>query len=387
MSRLSSREWASIIKQICLNRTNLFYIFAFHITSEFSMKLITTILIFVAVTLFYNEGYSTVYYACGTGISWNGSTSFVYTASDCSGTAVNPNTLTVADELVIQAGAVIIVTGNQTLDAIKLTVIGTLFMKSGGTPGKLTMPDNSATLVLEVGSMLGCSSNGVTSTTCSPANSTQVIIGSGGSKWTYKGSDLDDVNASPKPSTLDNTGGPLPIELIYFSGKTVHKTVELKWATASEENFDYFSIERSFDGKKFIEIAQVKGNGSSYQRLDYSYTDNFPGVGVSYYRLYSIDFDGYTEVFDYVIVNVEGINHDATVFPIPATSGVVNIQINFDLKENAQVLFYNSMGHVDLSLSITDWLSPVDVSSLRTGNYIVNIITKEGVFSKRILVR
>ena len=237
------------------------------------MKLAKAILVFFIAVIFYNEGYSTVYYACGTGIAWDGSTSFVYTASDCSGTAVNPDVLTSADELVIQAGAVIMVTGNQELKAIKLTVYGTLFMKLGGTPGKLTLPENTATVVLEVGSTLGCSSDGTNAVTCSPANSTQIIIGKAPTEYMYKGSDIDDVNAFPKPTIMDNVGTPLPIELIYFAAKVTGKKVDLLWATASEENFNYFSLERSFDGKKFIEIAQITGNGSSFQRIDYSYTD------------------------------------------------------------------------------------------------------------------
>jgi hypothetical protein len=278
------------------------------------------------------------------------------------------------------------VTGRQSIDVIKLTVYGTLFMKAGGPPGKLTMPNSTATLVLEVGSTLGCSSDGVNATACS-ASSQQIIIGPPSDKYTYKGSDLDDLNALPKPTILDNLGTPLPIELIYFDARVVNKKVELNWATASEENFDYFSLGRSFDGKKFIEITQVKGNGSSYQRLDYSFTDNFPGIGISYYRLRSIDFDGYTEIFDYIIVNVEGVNLDATVFPNPVMSDVVNIQLNFDLKEDAQVLFYNSLGLLDLNISITSWLSPLDISSLQPGSYIIKIITQQGVFTKRILVR
>ena len=179
----------------------------------------------------------------------------------------------------------------------------------------------------------------------------------------------------------------LPIELIYFNAKVINKKVDLSWATASEENFDYFSIERSSDGKDFKEIAQVTGNGNSYQRIDYTYTDNFPAIGISYYRLRSIDFDGYTEIFDYALVNVEGVKSKAEVFPNPVTSGVLNVQLNFNLEEEAKVLLYNNVGLVELELAIDSWLNPLDVSSLTSGSYLIKIITKQGVFVKRILIK
>ncbi|MDZ7645815.1 MAG: hypothetical protein U5K54_00810 [Cytophagales bacterium] len=37
----------------------------------------------------------------------------------------------------------------------------------------------------------------------------------------------------------------------------------MNWSTATELNFDYFSIERSEDGLIFSEIAQVKGHGTT----------------------------------------------------------------------------------------------------------------------------
>ena len=179
----------------------------------------------------------------------------------------------------------------------------------------------------------------------------------------------------------------LPIELIYFTAAVRGNMVRLEWATAMEENFDYFSIERSLDGKNFVEIAQVPGNGSSYQRIDYSYTDGFPSIGFSYYRLRSIDYDGYNEIFDYAIVNVEDAKYEANVFPNPVTEGKVNIQVNFDLETTAQVLVYNNMGLVKLSFTLENWLSPHDLSGLPPGNYLIKIITQNGVFVKRILIK
>jgi hypothetical protein len=167
-------------------------------------------LIFIALILLASEGFSTVYYYCGTGTTWDVTASaFLYTASNCTGTPVNPNTLTSADEMVIQAGADIVVVGSVTFNGIKITVFGTLFINKPASAGKLTLSENTATLNLEVGSNLACW-NGTAEELCD-ASSSQIIIGTGGNKFVYKGSDIDDLDDLPKPSYLDAFGGSLPL--------------------------------------------------------------------------------------------------------------------------------------------------------------------------------
>lgn len=94
-------------------------------------------------------------------------------------------------------------------------------------------------------------------------------------------------------------GSTLPIELIYFNAKINLDLVDLKWATASELNNDYFTIERSPDGKTFTEILRQHGAGNSTSTINYSAVDQNPFKGISYYRLKQTDFDGkntYSEV-------------------------------------------------------------------------------------------
>ena len=94
-------------------------------------------------------------------------------------------------------------------------------------------------------------------------------------------------------------GGGLPIELIYFNAKYITNRVELSWATASELNNDYFTIERSTDGIIFEPVLSKKGAGNSTITLKYTDVDANPLEGVSYYRLKQTDYDNhftYSEV-------------------------------------------------------------------------------------------
>jgi hypothetical protein len=92
--------------------------------------------------------------------------------------------------------------------------------------------------------------------------------------------------------SVAQTNTPLPIELLFFRGVNEGDHNVLRWATASEEGNDYFTIERSTDGVNFVELGRVDGAGNSTQLLNYLFVDNYPAIGENYYRLKQTDFNG-----------------------------------------------------------------------------------------------
>jgi hypothetical protein len=84
----------------------------------------------------------------------------------------------------------------------------------------------------------------------------------------------------------------LPIELLYFYGKSHIYYNELRWATASENNNDYFTIEKTRDGTYFYNVAVIKGAGNSVSKLEYQYIDRDIEDGINYYVLRQTDYDG-----------------------------------------------------------------------------------------------
>jgi hypothetical protein len=93
----------------------------------------------------------------------------------------------------------------------------------------------------------------------------------------------------------------VPIELLKFSGKVQNKSALLTWTTLTEQNNNYFIVERSGDGINYSPISDnINGAGSSISTHDYSFTDTNPLPGVNYYRLQQVDFNG-TTVYSYAI--------------------------------------------------------------------------------------
>ncbi|RNI27514.1 T9SS C-terminal target domain-containing protein [Rufibacter immobilis] len=101
-------------------------------------------------------------------------------------------------------------------------------------------------------------------------------------------------NSASKHVIITECGNanPLPVELTSFNGNFANNAVKLTWSTASEKNNDYFTIERSTNGHEFTQIGQVKGNGNSQVALSYTFLDQQPVAGTTYYRLKQVDFDG-----------------------------------------------------------------------------------------------
>jgi hypothetical protein len=88
----------------------------------------------------------------------------------------------------------------------------------------------------------------------------------------------------------------VPVQLIYFRGKSEADRVRLNWATATEINSSHFNVERSTDLKDFTTIGKITSAGDSRQRIEYNFLDEAPLPGVNYYRLKQVDKDGTSEL-------------------------------------------------------------------------------------------
>jgi hypothetical protein len=175
----------------------------------------------------------------------------------------------------------------------------------------------------------------------------------------------------------------LPIELLNFSAKPKMSTVELKWSTASETDNDFFTLERSKNGKDWVEIGTVEGAGTSNAQLDYSFEDESPLNGKSYYRLKQTDFNGDFEYSKVEHVTFEGLADNVQLFPNP-TSGELNMVFE---KVGSGWSIMNLLGQ-DLSQEIVILLEnpyevKLDVSNLADGFYFIKTDTQLIKFQKR----
>ena len=96
----------------------------------------------------------------------------------------------------------------------------------------------------------------------------------------------------------------LPITLLSFSAEAREGSVLCNWVTAAEINNDYFTIERSKDGNYWEKVGTIYGAGDSHTELSYSFTDERPYLGISYYRLRQTDYNGTSTISEPLAVEI-----------------------------------------------------------------------------------
>ncbi len=176
----------------------------------------------------------------------------------------------------------------------------------------------------------------------------------------------------------------LPALILSFSGLTSQNDIVLSWTMENQTNNNYFVIERSGNGSSFDSIDVVMGLNNTHE-TDYSYTDMYALNGDNYYRLRQVDKDGnikYSKVLSFISSNT---NTTAVtkmqVYPNPA-GAVVNYTLNSAVSDQVTVQVYNLAGVVIMSrqqqLSAGPNQHSLAISTLKSGNYFLKIIDKEG---------
>jgi len=159
-----------------------------------------------------------------------------------------------------------------------------------------------------------------------------------GSSWDAPQAGQTSTATSARLNTAVNTFSPwtlagnntiLPVSLLTFVAKPQSRYVQLDWTTATETNNDYFTVERTTDTQHFIEVARVRGNGTSMVKHNYTADDVAPVTGRAYYRIKQTDFDGKVTYSDLRSVEYSGGSEDASVsvYPNPATDHYVVVEL------------------------------------------------------------
>lgn len=176
---------------------------------------------------------------------------------------------------------------------------------------------------------------------------------------------------------------PLPIELISFTAELIQNEVLLQWATASEKNNHYFTIQRSQSAESWHDIKRIDGAGDSQIRLDYEIVDTMPLQGVSYYRLKQTDFDGAFTYSPVKRVQLDGEVYQLKAFPNP-TKDKFTITTGFEL-DKSNVKLVDLLGkEMPIVLRAEGVFYEVKPQSLVPGVYILHV--KKGFWAQSIKV-
>jgi hypothetical protein len=192
--------------------------------------------------------------------------------------------------------------------------------------------------------------------------------------------------ASTTASLLTN---PLPIELINFNGECNGNNILLKWTTASENNNDHFTIEKSRDGTNYTEAGIIKGSNNSSSATKYSFMDYNSFYGVSYYRLKQTDLNGETETFQTIPVE-NCITENTIINTFNSNDGNIIIDINSNESNDYTLLLIDGMGNfiIQKNIRIEKGNSnyKIDTSTFASGIYFIKIGNSEKAITNKIFI-
>ncbi len=188
---------------------------------------------------------------------------------------------------------------------------------------------------------------------------------------------------------------PFPVVLLSFEAFPEETFVLLQWVTESEQNSDYFTIEKTRDGQLFLPVVNVPAAGQSDEMRPYEAIDPNPYEGQSFYRLKAVDFDGafmYSHLVEVMYSN--DVRWDFSLFPNPSSGQMINLDLQamsegdlvqievLDMKgrylfRKSQVIDRDGIFHTQLDLG----------SRLAEGSYLVRVINgNQGQQAKILLV-
>ncbi|NJO00962.1 MAG: T9SS type A sorting domain-containing protein [Bacteroidia bacterium] len=181
---------------------------------------------------------------------------------------------------------------------------------------------------------------------------------------------------------VSGLAAPLPIELQSFQAVPKEAQVHIWWVTATEQNSDYFEIERSADLRNIELIHQTPAFGNSPTPRHYSFSDERPLAGVSYYRLKSVDRDQIIQYSSWVSVQ-RYESQGFALYPNPS-QGALYVVPQAKIATKMHIQLMNGQG-----ILLKEWQANastiLNLENYPPGIYLLRIINQGEVFEKKIV--
>jgi hypothetical protein len=168
-----------------------------------------------------------------------------------------------------------------------------------------------------------------------------------------------------------NTTGLLPVDLLSFDVQlNRNKKVDIQWSTATESGNDHFSIERSANGNDYTVLTRISGSGNSTSIQRYSFIDDSPLPGISFYRLSQKDQNDNTAYLGVKKI-INNYTDDFEVRTLSAVNSRLIVEISTKKQANCYLRVHDIAGREKLRerISLTPGITRKEIT-LTAGTYI-----------------
>ncbi len=176
----------------------------------------------------------------------------------------------------------------------------------------------------------------------------------------------------------------LPLKLLDFKVNCIDNGNEIKWQTATEEDMNFFTIEKSEDGTSWEKVKQINVTGNNNHLQDYSYIDEKVLFKDIYYRLKQTSLDGEITYSKIENVNCKEFSNKAIkVIPNP-TSGVFFLT---GLIAGDVIEIYKAVGEKVNQAIASDSVVSFDMTDFPVGIYYITVTNENTVTKTKMIIR
>lgn len=205
-------------------------------------------------------------------------------------------------------------------------------------------------------------------------------------EWFMEVSDGTTTTTSPIWSFSTTFGAPLPIMLVDLKATPDQQKVKIDWTTAYEKDNLLFEVERSLNGSHFTTIGYINGHGNSNDRQSYSFYDEKPVTGVSYYRLKQVDIDRKANWSKTVSVMFGKKGSQFIVYPNPAGLNEFKIALVNQKNIKTEVDIYGTDGKLYYRKAYNSENIIIVNHHLGKGTYILKITNGEFYQNQKLVI-
>jgi len=185
------------------------------------------------------------------------------------------------------------------------------------------------------------------------------------------------------------------LKLVSFNvQQTSNNQIVLFWEIYKETNTNNYVVERSRDAQTFVPVLNVDGVINNGEPGNYTAIDSKPMLGVNYYRIKKIDYNGNFCYSETLSVYFEPKEDDTKIrlFPNPSRGENVKLELSgFGFKENVNILVKDIFGQVYLSNQVKvnsggylTWNLPNDIPK---GTYLINVFNNYNMYYEKLIIK
>jgi lysophospholipase L1-like esterase len=186
------------------------------------------------------------------------------------------------------------------------------------------------------------------------------------------------------------SGIPLPLTALSLTAMPEGQAVALRWTVADETGPLSFVVQRSSDSKSFDDIWQLNVVTASAAPSDFSWTDNLPLPGKSFYRL---KYTGNSTTTFSAIVSVDEQGVKWGIGKLIAAAGASSIQAELlsPSTKTATLTIVNTLGEKVyrqvLALNPPSVILTIPTSGWASGQYFLHLVSGQGDVATRAFLK